>query len=328
MYDLNDISEEKIGSDGLTKKERRALKVQAKQTDDNKAELKINQKNKESSEVEPEKNIGLAGEVMEISSEKNDTLSEKQKRKLEWEKKQAEQAKNTDKNEFEGLSKAEIKAKRREIQESQRMAKLKAEEEKKNKSKKTEVSNTEIGEKQPSLQPSDAIVDKVADFQHASFISQFLSSNSLKPVEEMYPPVVEDIPSAFVVFGTLYASGCLAGPNEKTVKFIIAIESTFQSLEVPSGETFCKYLETTLDRCVIFLQKHNHISFGILNVLKSFKTFLTQLDETQSKEVIKEQLSEFLDIYIQDQIVKAGQAISLKAKENVYDKDVILVYGW
>ncbi|XP_044750101.1 translation initiation factor eIF-2B subunit delta isoform X2 [Coccinella septempunctata] len=322
--------EEKIGSDGLTKKERRALKVQAKQTDDNKAELKINQKNKETAaEVKVEENIQPAGEVLSNCSEKKDNMSEKQKRKLEWEKKQAEQAKLTDKTDSkEVLSKAELKARRREIQEAQRLAKMKQETEKNKNNVKTtdtKISDTKIEEKAIS-KPCSA--PKVEECKNVNFFNHLLASNSFKPIEEVYPPVVPDVHPAFIKFGILYCTGSLPGSNEKTVKFLSAIESLVLTVKVPPGQEFCRYIETALDRSVDFLQQRKHVTFFMMNAFKAFKTFLMQLDKNLPDEEKKEKLTDFIDTFIQDQIIKAGMAISLKIKEKIFNNDEILVFGW
>ncbi|XP_045480043.1 translation initiation factor eIF-2B subunit delta [Harmonia axyridis] len=326
--------EEKVGSDGLTKKERRALKVQAKQTDDNKAELRINQKNKIQEEGSPEvkvkENICALGEAALSSSEKNDSLSEKQKRKLEWERKQKEQGNQINKGEKEDLSKAELRAKRREIQEVQRQAKIKAEAEKnkgspKKKADENKVKDEQLTSKNDSL--SRIPNSSVQESKNINLFNHLLASR-FESNEEAYPAVVPDIHPAFINFGILYSTGDVLGSNDKTAKFLSAIKNLIYNLIVPPGEEFCRYLEVVLDKCVYFLQKRKHVSFSMLNSLKAFKVFLTQLDKTLSDDEKKESLSEYIDTYIQEQIITAGIAISLRVEEKISNNDEILVYGW
>lgn len=127
--------------DGLSKKERRALKVKAKQDINQQGEPNVNtqnatqppkkqENNKQQQNCKPqskemvENKADLKNETAQQAKAKND---EKEQRRKEWEKKMAEQkaaeAKTADIANKEGLSKAELKAKRRELQEAQRQAK-------------------------------------------------------------------------------------------------------------------------------------------------------------------------------------------------------------
>jgi hypothetical protein len=73
-------------ADGLTKKERRALKVQEKAKQEQPGEVKKGQQQQEQQSKKAQKTS-----ASEVPKAPNSQLSEKEQRRLEWEKKLAEQ---------------------------------------------------------------------------------------------------------------------------------------------------------------------------------------------------------------------------------------------
>jgi hypothetical protein len=76
----------KKNADGLTKKERRALKVQEKAKQEQPGEVKKGQQQQEQQSKKAQKTS-----ASEVPKAPNSQLSEKEQRRLEWEKKLAEQ---------------------------------------------------------------------------------------------------------------------------------------------------------------------------------------------------------------------------------------------
>ncbi|KAJ8941407.1 hypothetical protein NQ314_010407 [Rhamnusium bicolor] len=133
------MKEDKVGADGLTKKEHRSLKVQAKQPQENNVPVSKNKtENLENKQIikpaiEQKNNVAKPPKSESVTrNNKSDTpskqLTDKEIRKLEWEKKLAEQNIKTEVNDNSvvNLNKSELKAKRREQQEAQRLAKAAA----------------------------------------------------------------------------------------------------------------------------------------------------------------------------------------------------------
>lgn len=64
------------------------------------------------------------------------------------------------------------------------------------------------------------------------------------------------------------------------------------------------------------------------NALRHFKLHLTKIDTNLSDNEKKAKIIDVIDTYIQDDIAKAGEAISMKVTEKICNGDVILIYGW
>lgn len=173
----------------MTKKERRALKVKAKQAEavtnndvqvadksnKNVCHVKATIPNQPKQETPPQQQQAAPEKV----------LSEKEKRKLEWEKKLSEQ--NIGNKEKDGLSKAELKNKRREQQEAQRQAKAKQQEEQK---VKTGQKNQEVAKpktetkfekaKSPAEKPIKKVVKKPVQNKKVQLVQHLYNEDSLK----------------------------------------------------------------------------------------------------------------------------------------------------
>ncbi|KAK9870350.1 hypothetical protein WA026_006435 [Henosepilachna vigintioctopunctata] len=335
--------EEKVGADGLTKKERRALKVQARQTDDNKAEQKnIRQhsvpKNGEKSEINQNmaekgsENVtenGVIVEEVKVPLDKPESgLSMKEKRKLEWEKKLAS-VKNENNIETkcdQQLSKSEQKAKRREIQEAQRLAK-----------KNTVTKNTE--ELNSKISPENKKIDSAAtkSFPAKHTCSKRFDGSILSPLQmpfrdykpvELYDSVcLPNIHPAFIELGVQYSSKTILGSNARCISLLCALSRLVKDLRTPPEQEFSRYLELVLQKSTSYLQKCRPMSVSMTNALKLFKSQLTQIDSNIPDEDIKKKLLDFIDTFIHDEILTAGKAISLKVLEKISNGDIILIYG-
>ncbi|XP_018560851.1 translation initiation factor eIF-2B subunit delta [Anoplophora glabripennis] len=338
------IKKEKVGTDGLTKKERRALKVQAKQSLENNVAVTNNKVNsheiKENTKpvstavvnnvVSNEINKNVLNSVNETPSEStNKQLTDKERRKLEWEKKLAEQKpKDGVKDSKESLSKAELKAKRREQQEAQRLAKAEV----KPIIKKAELEPTQIIPPPPKenkveikKSPIKKEMNKPSQVHKVQLV-QHLYGSGLKS-ECKVLAVYKDVHPAFIKLGVQYSNKTILGSNSRCLGLLNALRHLVDDLQTPPKQEFCRYLESVLKNCTSYLQNCRPFAVSMTNALRHFKLQLTQIDSNLKDNEKRAKLQDVIDIYINDDIRKAGDAISMKVNEKIKNGDIILTYG-
>lgn len=284
------LSGGKVEGDGLTKKERRALKVQEK----NKQQVSGEQKAPVANKEQP----ATPGQ-----------LTEKELRRLEWEKKLAEQKAKPDLSKADNLSKAELRVKRREQQEAQRLAKL-------------QQIPVEIKKLTPPPKKPEKIVEKKKVGTRLQIVSHLYSDATFGNAI-----VYKNVHPAFVRLGVQYSSRKILGSNARCRALLAALKCLINDLQTPPKQEFCRYLESVLQTCVDYLQLCRPLAVCMANALRHFKTQLQKV-ECIEDSVKKETLIEEVDTYIAEEIDKAGEAISMKVNEKVTDGDVILTYGW
>lgn len=349
--------------DGLSKKERRALKVQAKKktsehnnktvvpdaapkqqsiednkkndatvnTIPNKEQQRKSQKSNETvnikksdvtQSVDTNKNVGSNNQITEEALKK---AEEKERRRKEWEEKLKLQKKDgsSEKENKEGINKAELRAKRREQQEIQRQAKAAVKTTtappapEKNKSKPEVVK---------SLAKKEVV--KSAAVSKVQLVHHLYSEDTKKYDDESCGASIRGVHPAFRKLGVQYASHVILGSNARCLALLAALKQLIDDLSTPPKQEFCRYLESTLQHCVAYLQHCRPFAVSMTNALRYFKLHLTQIDTNLSDNEKKAKLIEVVDTYFQDDIAKAGEAISIKVNEKICNGDVILTYGW
>ncbi|CAH1159633.1 unnamed protein product [Phaedon cochleariae] len=322
------LKKEKVAEDGLTKKERRALKVQVKKTEIQNV-IQVNEtivENKPNPEKEKQK--------QNVSHKTNDTpndppvsgklLSDKELRKLEWEKKLTDQ-KTKELESVKALSKAELKAKRREQQESQRSAKTSS------KVEPTPTKTPSVNIKQSKTEPKKSpvqkqIIRKTIPIQRVQLVQHLYIDNSSES-NDKNSILHNKVHPAFVRLGTQYSNKNVLGSNARCLALLAALKQLVDNLQTPPKQEFCRYLETVLKSCTNYLQNCRPLAVSMINALRNFNLQLTQIDTNLNDNEKRIKLQDVIDIYINDDIRKAGEAISMRVREKISDGDVILTYG-
>nr|CAH7735934.1 unnamed protein product [Callosobruchus chinensis] len=258
------------------------------------------------------------------TTEQQKQLSEKELRKLEWEKKLQEQ--KAAETATSAPSKAELKAKRREQQEAQRQAKLAAEKTKKPssttpiKEPAQGVSKVEKKSNVPKKEPKKSI-----DLHRVQLVQHLYAELPQKQDSKLL--VYNNIHPAFVKLGSQYLNKTILGSNARTLALMAALKCLIYDIQTPPKQELCRYLETVLQTCTNYLQNCRPFAVAMVNALRNFKLHSTQIDTNLVDSEKKARLQDIIDVYINDDIYKAGDAISLKVNEKISDGDVILIYG-
>lgn len=319
--------------DGLSKKERRALKTQAKNSALNVGPIKQVTNVKEtniikqaiqSNKTEPDKKTESVNNVKDTKPTSKDNADapnkneEKEQRRKEWEKKMAEA--KIEKENKEGLSKAELKAKRREMQEAQRQAKATVKQEiAPPPAEKRVEAKPVLVKKEPK---------KTSTVSKVQLVHHLYVEDSKKQDYEDSSVNVKNVHPVFIKLGAQYSANTIIGSNARCLALLSALKLLINDLTTPPKQEFCRYLESTLQHCVAYLQNCRPLAVSMINALRTFKLKLTCIDTNLTDAEKKTKILELVDNYIQDDIEKAGEAISIKVNEKISNEDVILTYGW
>lgn len=317
---------QKVGADGLTKKERRALKVGA-------------QKNLETSNTpdeslsQPKKGVALNSKTSKPKLQNDSSAAIKCQVKNHTESPNADTQKShktldpTEKISTETLSKAEIKAQRRAVQEAQRQAKAKPVTLNNNEATKENIKQNEQNKLAKKVSPKNEplikspVKHRVQLFNHlylGDFHEQNLKGYTLN----------KDIHPAFLQLGAQYQSRSILGSNARCLAMLSALKTSINDFRTPSKQEFCRSLESTLKTSITHLNTCRPLAVSMTNALRQFKLLLTQIDTNLSDNEKRSLLQERIDRYIQEEIEKAGEAISNEVNKKISDNDIILIYGY
>lgn len=251
---------------------------------------------------------------------------EKERRRREWEAKLKEQGKDVsnEKESKEGVNKAELRAKRREQQEAQRQAKAAA--------KVPAVTPTPAKPKLEAVKsppPSKKEAkSKIVAVGKVQLVHHLYSDDTKKYDNESCVSSIRGVHPAFRKLGVQYASNVVLGSNARCLALLAALKELIDDLSTPPKQEFCRYLESTLQHCVAYLQHCRPFAVSMTNALRHFKLHLTQIDTNLPDNEKKAKLIDVVDTYFHDDISKAGEAISMRVNEKICNGDVILTYGW
>lgn len=271
---------------------------------------------------------------------------EKEKRRKEWEMKNAQKQEEQTKVKAGDVneSRAYLRAKRRELQEAQRLAKQQAsgktDAEGRCYKVKVEVKIENAPEKPSTETKKDPETKTKKDSKIKKEMKKSPSVSKVQLVHHLYVEEakrsdfeksmvnIKGVHPAFITLGAQYKFNTILGSNARCLALLSALKSLIEDLTTPPKQEFCRYLESTIQYCAAYLQICRPFAVSMTNALRHFKLHLRQVDTNLPDTVKKTKLLDVIDNYIQDEIAKADEAISMKVTEKIENMDVILTYGW
>lgn len=254
--------------------------------------------------------------VINIKANISNNLEQKDKKKIE--NNVQKQISSTDINVDNKVSKSQLRAARRVLQEKQREAKA-------------ATQNENI---KPAIKKPTKLIGKPTKLRTTKTSAKPVKKNQIQIFDHLYlkhenlDVIIKNVHPAFVRLGAQYSSKTILGSNSRCLALLSALHSLVNDYKAPSNQEFCRSLETHLQVCVDYLQKCRPLAVSMTNALKHFKFNLTQIDTNLLDNQKKVKLIDVIEIYIQDEIKKAGEAISLKVQTKITNEDIILTYGW
>lgn len=309
---------EKVGADGLTKKERRALKVAEKGAPDTPNVKDV----KKQPAVQKPSNISDAS----VSKKERRALKVNQKAPNNISAKPTEitkeESKEADVN--EGKSKALLRAERREIQEKQRLAKLAAKENSLKKDAKPS-GDTKNKVKPVSRSPRKYKKELPKESQKKVRLFNHLYCETLN---NRGTCIINNVHPTFIALGEQYSSKTIIGSNARCLALLAALKDLIRDFVTPPKQELCRSLESSLNESVKHLQKCRKFAVSMNNAIRHFKVHLTQLNSTDLSDADKKcKLQDVVDVYVSNEIFTAATSISDQVKAKISNNDVIVTYG-
>ncbi|XP_043466791.1 translation initiation factor eIF-2B subunit delta isoform X2 [Leptopilina heterotoma] len=224
----------------------------------------------------------------------------------------------------EEKSKAQLRAERRAKQEAQRAAKQDQVDKKKQKPTQTKVA---IQTKVPEPVKKIALKTNAKEGSHGVNLFKHLHHErdiALGNVSDLGSKIHPEI----VKLGMKYASKIIVGSNARCVAFLHAVKHLVEDFERPSQADFTRGLEVSLQESAVYLDHCRPSAVSMQNALKHLKWQMSLLPTTISDQEAKVKLINAIDTYIQEQILLADKAISIKIQTKITNGDVILTYGF
>ncbi|XP_015119257.1 translation initiation factor eIF-2B subunit delta [Diachasma alloeum] len=227
----------------------------------------------------------------------------------------------------EGKSKAQLREERRLKQEAQRAAK-EAQKVAKAEVKAPKLQKVE-GKLQEKVEKSQRKIKKVIvkDGNHEVGLFKHLYHERGQAFVDT-PPVNSHVHPAIVRLGVQYASKIVVGSNARCIAFLAAVKEMIQDFERPSQADFTRGLEASLQEHSAYLHHCRPMAVTMHNALRHLKWQISQLDSKISDNEAKTKLGTAIDTYIKEQILLAGQAISIAIQSKISNGDVILTCSY
>ncbi|XP_053383233.1 translation initiation factor eIF-2B subunit delta-like [Mercenaria mercenaria] len=236
------------------------------------------------------------------------------------------------------LTKAQLKAMRREKQEAQRAAKTKAKDDKTTAaaqkkeqavrvpdSVKADVPETQkrvakklekqMIPKRTSAQRKVRLFNHLQQYEREVSLTQSLQFSS----GGIHPAVIR--------LGLQYAEGVISGSNARCIALLAALKMVINDYSTPPKEELCRDLANKIKPYISFLNQCRPLSVSMGNAIKYVKWHIAHTPGSLSDTEAKKQLFDAIDDFLKERILVAAEAISTEASSKISDGDVILVYS-
>ncbi|KAI5632443.1 initiation factor 2 subunit family domain-containing protein [Phthorimaea operculella] len=232
-----------------------------------------------------------------------------------------------DESKEEGKSKAELKAERRAKQEAQRAAKAAAEKAAAAAKPKPQAAaaRTQDVAKEKSPKPKSAVKPKSTSANRVNWFQHLYAEPDKEALKKI--AMNSNLHPAVIKLGVQSASRVITGSNARCIALLDALKKMLKDYTLPAKTEFARGFEPHLAASLDFLWAMRQPSASQTNAVKYFRHHLTQLpnnvDEFDAKKILQQEI----DHYIEDQIDKAGEAISMTVQKKISTGDNILTYG-
>ncbi|XP_041832593.1 translation initiation factor eIF-2B subunit delta [Melanotaenia boesemani] len=132
---------------------------------------------------------------------------------------------------------------------------------------------------------------------------------------------------AIVRLGLQYSQGIVAGSNARSVALLHAFKQVIRDYTTPPNEELSRDLVNKLKPYISFLNQCRPLSASMGNAIKYIKKEISNIPSQFKEEEAKEKLLSRIELYINERITLAAEAIAEYSIEKISDGDVILVYG-
>ncbi|EEC14786.1 guanine nucleotide exchange factor, putative, partial [Ixodes scapularis] len=231
-----------------------------------------------------------------------------------------------------GKSKADLRAERRALQEAQRAAKMQTAVKP---GKEPGSEDSAVGTPAPPKKAvtgqasSDANVEGKASRQdqpqgkcraHFSLDTPRYDYGLKKLSGSQIHPAVLRI-------GLQMAEGVVTGSNRRCTKMLCAFRSVIRDYTCHANKRISQDIREQLDCDIKFLKKCRPLSVSMQNAITFLKGQISEIQDTEAAEKVKEKLVESIDKFIYEELCLAKKQITYEAQKKILHGDVILTYS-
>jgi len=250
-----------------------------------------------------------------VAIEYMNSMGEEEQKRLEKEKRRLAFAATKTVVQKEKLNKTQ----RRELQEKQRLEKLKSNPVLKPKPSLAKPSSDTKPVKRGNIQRTVAR-KSVELFSH---LPQYEKESSLtlkvNPASQLHP--------AIVCLGLKYHDNVITGSSARAVAMLTSFKEVINDYETPENQTLSRDLDRHLKPMIQFLIHCRPHSITMGNAIKHVRHAITGLSFDLNESQAKESLLDVIDNYLQTRIVLAQQQIVKIAGSKISEGDTILTFG-
>ncbi|XP_029845031.2 translation initiation factor eIF-2B subunit delta isoform X2 [Ixodes scapularis] len=311
------------------------------------------------SAMQAEPTVKSAAKEQETGNDANSAVEKtkaqlKAERRAAFEAQKAAQlvAQKNEEKEAGGKSKADLRAERRALQEAQRAAKMQTAVKP---GKEPGSEDSAVGTPAPPKKAvtgqasSDANVEGKASRQDqpqdaAKKVPKKSTGEARKQKElhllshlEQNPGTVDHLRSyglsgsqihpAVLRIGLQMAEGVVTGSNRRCTKMLCAFRSVIRDYTCHANKRISQDIREQLDCDIKFLKKCRPLSVSMQNAITFLKGQISEIQDTEAAEKVKEKLVESIDKFIYEELCLAKKQITYEAQKKILHGDVILTYS-
>lgn len=179
--------------------------------------------------------------------------------------------------------------------------------------------DSKAGTPERSSLGSKSIIDFQSTIQ--SLFTVNIAPNLVKDITFQLHPLFHNL-------GVKLIHNVIRGTNLRCVKLLETIKEYVRSYETPSGMSFKHGLSNDLQMNMDALRRKCPFAIGMNNAVEHLTAFLYKLDQdVKDIHVQKDKIRDEIDVYVEEKIEKAVEAIVLYGGEKVRSGDVIMIYS-
>ncbi|XP_076437743.1 translation initiation factor eIF2B subunit delta-like [Babylonia areolata] len=246
-------------------------------------------------------------------------------------------------------TKAELKAERRALQEAQRAAKSA-----KKDGAQASAAQVKGGGGDPPRVPAKVLGDdpstqkkedkklakqnvpqrassskKVAFFSHLrQYDPELKIISELQAWEYREAGKVQGIHPQIKTVGLQFADYTLVGSSCRATALLAAMQAVIKDYKTPKDKDLCRDLDAHIKRLIAFINQCRPLSVSMGNAIKFLKWKISHIPPSMPELEAKRVLTESIDKFVREKIIKASDAIALFASKHITKGEYIIVFGF
>lgn len=162
----------------------------------------------------------------------------------------------------------------------------------------------------------------VGFFSHLPQNEKFINIQShLKKQDEIHPTIL--------ALGVKYSEFLITGANARCIGLLNALERVVCDYQASENSSFSRTLVSMISKQVDFLSNIRVLGTSMKTAIRQLKSEISVLPPDMSDEDIKTRVCKFIQEFVRNRIVLAGDFIIQEAinQKKIINGDVILVYA-